>query len=115
MATVKRAISIRQPYVEQILRGDKKWEYRSQNTRIRECVYLYASKSPGPEAEWRKLQMEPGDLPTGRIVGTVEITATRRLRDGSFAYKLENPRRLKRQLRPVNQPQPVFWRPQFTE
>lgn len=49
MATVKRAISIRQPYVEQILRGEKTWEYRSQNTKIRECVYLCASKTPGPD------------------------------------------------------------------
>ena len=115
MAAIKRAISIRQPYVEQILRGGKTWEYRRQNTKIRECVYLYASKTPGPETDWRKLRLEPGDLPTGSIVGTVEITATRRLRDGSFAYKLENPRRLRRQIKPVNQPQPVFWRPQFRE
>jgi len=71
-----RAISIRQPYVEQILTGDKTWEYRSQDTKIRERVYLYASNTPGPNAEWRKLRMEPGDLPTGKIVGTVEITAT---------------------------------------
>lgn len=113
MATIKRAISIRQPYVEQILRGDKTWEYRLLNTKIRERVYLYASKTPGPETDWRKLRMEPGDLPTGRIVGTVKITGTRRLGESGFAYKLEDPRRLKRQIKPVNQPQPVFWRPQF--
>ena len=29
MATIERAISIRQPYVEQILLGKKKYEYRS--------------------------------------------------------------------------------------
>lgn len=33
-----RAISIRQPYVEQILRGEKRYEYRSQDTKIRERV-----------------------------------------------------------------------------
>ena len=103
--TIKRAISIRQPYVEQILRGEKTWEYRSQNTKIRERIYLYASNTTGPETEWRKLRMEPGDLPIGRIVGTVEITTTRRLRDGTFAYKLENPRRLKRPLKPISQRQ----------
>ena len=35
-ARVVRAISIRQPYVEQILRGLKKREYRSRPTNIRE-------------------------------------------------------------------------------
>ena len=89
------------------------WEYRSQDTKIRERVYLYASNTPGPNAEWRKLRMEPGDLPTGKIVGTVEITATRRLKDGSFAYKLEKPLRLRRHLNATNQPQPRFWKPQF--
>lgn len=44
-----RAISVRQPYVEMILRGIKKSEYRSQLTHIRERVYLYASLKPGDE------------------------------------------------------------------
>lgn len=46
---ITRAISIRQPYVEMILRGVKKVEYRSQVTHIRERVYLYASLKPGNE------------------------------------------------------------------
>lgn len=40
---LQRAISIRQPYVEQILQGSKKREFRSRPTRIRERVYLYAA------------------------------------------------------------------------
>jgi hypothetical protein len=71
VAKITRAISIRQPYVEQILRGEKKYEYHSQDTRIRERVYLYASLTPGSDREWRKIGQEPGNLPTGRIVGTV--------------------------------------------
>jgi predicted transcriptional regulator len=43
-----RAISIRQPWVELILRGVKKKEYRSQPTNIRERVYLYASAKRNP-------------------------------------------------------------------
>jgi|HubBroStandDraft_5_1064220.scaffolds.fasta_scaffold49938_4 hypothetical protein len=35
MATIELAISIRQPYVEQILLGVKPYEYRSTLTRIR--------------------------------------------------------------------------------
>lgn len=44
-----RAISIRQPYVEDILRGKKKYEYRSRPTQIRGRVYLYASLGLGHE------------------------------------------------------------------
>ena len=35
------ALSIRQPHVEQILRGKKKIEYRSMPTNKRERVYIY--------------------------------------------------------------------------
>jgi hypothetical protein len=35
MAKIELAISIRQPYVEQILLGVKKYEYRSKLTHIR--------------------------------------------------------------------------------
>jgi hypothetical protein len=67
------AISIRQPYVEDILRGRKPYEYRSRSTKIRGRVYLYASKKPGAESDWEHLEMQAGDLPTGVIVGSVEI------------------------------------------
>ena len=112
---VMRAISIRQPLVEQILRGQKKFEYRSMDTKNRERVYLYASSKPfdDPRA-WRKMKMQLGDLPTGKIVGTVEITDSNWDGEaGCYAYTLANPRRLSVHLVPTNQPQPVFWRPQF--
>jgi hypothetical protein len=51
------AISIRQPYVEQILRGIKTREYRSVITNIRERVYLYAS-----EKAWRLVRLRPAGL-----------------------------------------------------
>ena len=40
---IERAISIRQPYAELILRGKKKNEFRSRPTNIRERVYIYAA------------------------------------------------------------------------
>jgi hypothetical protein len=110
-----RAISIRQPYVEQIFRGIKKCEFRSVPTNIRERVWIYASLKPGPAEAWNNLAKKPGDLPTGVILGTVEIVdcraTSRKLLD--FAYVLKAPRRLRTPRRPVNQPQPVFWRPKF--
>jgi hypothetical protein len=111
------AISIRQPYVELILRGSKTREYRSRPTSILERVYLYASLRPAEcAAEWRKVRKRPGDLPTGVILGSVEIVDCRwdeRMR--CFAYLLNAPKRLAKHRRPIGQPTPCFWRPGFTK
>ena len=48
-----RALSIRQPYAELILRGIKTIEYRSRRTRIiGERFYIYAARTPGPPEAW---------------------------------------------------------------
>ena len=47
-----RALSIRQPYAEQILRGTKLFEYRTRPTTIRERVYIYVSRKPGPAKQF---------------------------------------------------------------
>lgn len=107
-----RAISIRQPYVEDILRGGKKYEYRSRATKIRGRVYLYASLGPGADSYWKRLKMQPGDLPTGVIVGSVEIVDCKYFEeDDCYGYKLKNPRRYRKHLTPKNQPQPLFFFP----
>ena len=115
MPAITRAISIRQPWVELILRGEKTEEFRSQPTRIKERVYLYASLRPAEYSakHWKKLGLEPGDLPTGLIVGSVEIEGCRGTADGYYAYKLGNPKRLRKPIKAMNQPQPRFWIPQF--
>ncbi len=115
MPEITRAISIRQPLVEQILRGDKKYEYRSKATNIRERVYLYASAKPFEDPGlWRRMKAQPGDFPTRVIVGRVEITGCRWDDDDDcYAYSLSKSKRLAPHLTPTNQPQPVFWRPQF--
>jgi len=112
---IVRAISIRQPWVELILRGKKTKEYRSRLTKIRECVYIYASLTPAdwPPA-WRQIGKQPGELPTGAVVGTVEIVDCQwDDREECYAYVLRNPERLSCPLYPRNLPQPGFWRPQF--
>jgi hypothetical protein len=112
--SIKRAISIRQPYVEQILLGTKRFEFRKMGTRIRERVWIYASLRPADEPSvWKHLRKEPGDLPVGAIVGSVEIADSRERGPRDFAYKLVSPKRLRRLKWPKNQPQPVFWRPKF--
>src|SRR3954469_15009976 len=74
-----RALSIRQPYAELILRGIKTVEYRSRATRIiGQRFYLYASRSPVARKIWsRDLAMPKGELPEWMIelaeqVGMIE-------------------------------------------
>jgi hypothetical protein len=107
-----RAISIRQPYIEEILRGLKKFEYRSRPTKIRGRVFLYASMSPGDMKRFAILKKAPGDLPTGLIVGSVEIVDCKhdKKRD-CFAYKLKSPKRYKKHLKPKMQAQPCWFFP----
>jgi len=110
--TPNLAISIRQPYVEQILRGVKKEEYRSRPTKITGRVYLYASLRPGSDKDFRSVDAVSGDLPTGVIVGSVEIVGCRYTsRLECFAYKLANPKRLRRPIPPKHHPQPVWFHP----
>jgi len=111
---IERAISIRQPFVELILRGDKRKEYRSRPTHIRERVYVYASLKPlDSVAAWARVGKDVGELPVGMIVGSVEIFDCKPDSEGGYAYLLRDPVRLRRPLQPRNQPQPVFWRPEF--
>ncbi len=115
MPRILRAISIRQPWVELILRGKKRIEYRSIPTNIRGPVYLYASQKPvdWPEA-WEDAGAAPGELPTGVILGSVEIVDCKYdRRNDEYHYILRNPKRFKKPLRFRNQPQPVFWRPRL--
>lgn len=104
------ALSIRQPYCEQILLGEKTIEYRSKPTKRRGRIFIYASLTPGPEEEWEDMDMRPGDLPTGVLVGTVEIVDCT---EGDYGYEwqLANPERLTRHRKPTRQPMPSFFFP----
>ena len=111
MSKRMRALSIRQPYAEEILRGTKKFEYRSMRTRVlNEKVYIYASLKPGDLTRFKALGLEPGDLPTGALVGTMEIEECVPTEDG-WAWRIKNPQRLKRLRKPRGKPQPVFFYP----
>jgi hypothetical protein len=111
MEPLSLAISIRQPFVELILTGKKKLEYRSRPTNVRGRVWLYASLTPVDDPRsWRKADKEPGSLPTGVIVGSVEIVGCKEIGPGEFGYVLESPKRCEPWKSPKHA-QPVFWRP----
>ena len=105
-----KALSIRQPYAEQILRGSKRIEYRSMPTKHRGRFYIYASKTPGPASEFATLDLAPGQLPTGVLVGSAELVACSKGRR-FFEWRLTNPRRLARPRKPHSHPQPIWFNP----
>lgn len=105
-----RALGIRQPHAEAILRGIKKVEYRSQATKVRGRVYIYASGTPGPRDAYPALAREFDRLPRGVLVGTVEISGCREGQRG-FEWTLVAPQRLAQPVKPLTHPQPVWFYP----
>ncbi|MBI3866173.1 MAG: ASCH domain-containing protein [Planctomycetia bacterium] len=116
------SLGVRQPWVELILRGVKTIEVRTTNTQVRGTIYLYASKKfsslPAAEVAAEKHGLDTSSLPTGLLVGSIELWNTRRAtpRDATaacvplevlrqnYAWELRNPRRFP-------QPSPVRFLP----
>lgn len=110
------ALGVRQPWVELILRGIKTIEVRSLDTRVRGTIYLYASKKfselPAALDAAHQHDVDCPSLPTGLLVGSVEISATRRAVSSDavrscvpatflkqqFAWELKNPQRFRQPL-----------------
>ena len=134
-----RALSIRQPFAELILRGIKTVEYRTRPTRIiGERFYIYASKkefsvascqlpvktwsqdlslaTPPPPAWMIELaeqvgMIEPGTLlPTGVIVGSAVIAKVSQV-DDMYRWHLADVARAKKLRKPKGHPQPVWFTP----
>ncbi len=110
MTKPMRALSVCQPFAEQILSGEKRIEYRSILTNLRGRVYIYASKRERKDV-YAKIKVAPGTYPTGVIVGTVEVVGCRKKGEGDYHWLLANPIRAKRKLRPKGIPQPVWFYP----
>ena len=109
-----RALSIRQPYAELILRGIKKIEYRSRATKIiGERFYIYASRKWAGVNGHASGDVREGEAPTGVIVGTAIVSHVTNGGTGRTAYEwhLADVERLERPRRPKRQPQPVWFTP----
>ena len=107
-----RALSIRQPFAEMIMTGEKDIEYRSWPVRLRETVYVYACKTPGDPEDYDEYGYSMEDLPHGVIVGTVEIAdCTVNEEYGVFEWHLRNPKRFRKPLPIRAMPQPGFFWP----
>lgn len=113
--TTMRALSVRQPWIELILRGEKTVEYRSRPTEVRGRVYLYAStRRYEPDAEdeiQNEIDVELDSLPRGLILGTVEVYDCREGVDGNYEWLMRSPKRLDKPLKTERQPQPAWFFP----
>jgi predicted transcriptional regulator len=110
---LKRALSIRQPLSELILRGKEKNEYRSRLTHIRERVYLYAGKKVATVRGFPDEEAQA--LPRSVIVGSVEIVGCHwDKKKDRYAWELAKPRRYRDPVKATGgTPQPGFWHPTF--
>ena len=107
-----KAISVRQPYAEQIMMGVKTQEYRAIPTNIRGRIYIYASNTlEKNDEEIKKTGKNADELIRGVLIGTVEITDCLKLNERDFAWQLQNPFRLEQPIKPTNKPQPVWFNP----
>lgn len=124
-----RALSVRQPWAELILRGIKTIEVRSRPTNVRERVYLYASPIRADLAIEREIKkrhaIESLGLERGHLVGTVEVVDCLPLTTadspqacfqltrtaGYFGWRLAKPERCDPPLRPIHRAQPVWFYP----
>jgi predicted RNA-binding protein with PUA-like domain len=128
-AAPTRALSLRPPWAELVLRGEKTIEARSLRTNIRERVHIYASLGDVDVEDQtrvrRKYGLDLASLPRGVLVGTVVVVGCRPLtvRDSRaaafpvspdtelFAWLLESPERADRLVKPKRHPQPVWFTP----
>src|SRR5262245_27506378 len=71
-----KGLSLRQPWAEQIMRGEKTVEYRQRPVKLRGRIYVYASLGRYSRQEEVDLAAEVGyeidELPRGVVIGTVE-------------------------------------------
>lgn len=112
MPELLKALSVRQPHAERILRGLKTVEYRSSATKIRGRIYLYASNKldDSYDDDEAELDVPLKKLPRGVVVGTVEIVDCTE-DDGQYEWHLANPVRLAEPIPPIEHPQPVWFHP----
>jgi hypothetical protein len=109
-----RALSLRQPWAELVMRGVKTREVRSRPTTPDQRIYIYASKgrlAKGEEKRWSEAyDIDIDELPRGMLVGTVEI-ADCVLDDNGYLWILAKPERARRPLQPKNRPVPGLFHP----
>ena len=68
-----KVLTIKQPWATLIMQGDKKFEFRSWQTKYRGDLLIHAGKGIDKEAIKRLEKYLPKELLTGKILGKVTL------------------------------------------
>lgn len=68
-----KVLTIKQPWATLIIQGDKKFEFRSWQTKYRGDLLIHAGKGIDKEAIKRLKEYLPEELPFGKIFGKVTL------------------------------------------
>ena len=68
-----KILTIKQPWATLIMQGDKRFEFRSWQTKYRGDLLIHAGKGLDKEALKRLKKYLANELPTGKILGKVKL------------------------------------------
>ena len=68
-----KVLTIKQPWATLIMQGDKRFEFRSWQTKYRGELLIHAGKGIDKEAIKRLSKYLPKELPLGKILGKVTL------------------------------------------
>ena len=68
-----KVLTIKQPWATLIMQGDKRFEFRSWQTKYRGDLLIHAGKGIDKEAVKRLSKYIPKDMTTGKILGKVTL------------------------------------------
>lgn len=68
-----KVLTIKQPWATLIMQGNKRFEFRSWQTKYRGELLIHAGKTIDKEAVKRSEKYLPKDLPLGKILGKVTL------------------------------------------
>jgi len=68
-----KVLTIKQPWATLIMQGNKRFEFRSWQTKYRGDILIHAGKGVDKKAMERLSKYLPKELPAGKILGKVTI------------------------------------------
>jgi len=68
-----KVLTIKQPWATLIMQGNKRFEFRSWQTKYRGELLIHAGKGIDKEAMERLKKYIPEDMPLGKILGKVKL------------------------------------------